>query len=257
MKNRAFAFAKRNLIEMSRDSLSYIFCLAFPLAMLIIMSVVNESIPKEAGMTLFRIDNLSGGIAIFGQTFVMLFSALNVTKDRTGSFLIRLFASPMKSRDFIGGYFLPMAVVAVLQAVIAFVSSFVVSLITGYELNPAGLILAVVAVIPSAVMFIAIGTIFGTLFSEKAAPGLCSILISLGSFVGGIWFDIEGTGGIMEKIGKCLPFLYATKTARAAVRLDLSKDAFFIPILVTLCCALLLSAVASILFGRKMRADLS
>ena len=133
MKNRTFSFAKRNLIEMSRDSLSYIFCVAFPIVMLVIMSVVNASIPKEAGMTLFRIDNLAGGIVIFGQTFVMLFSALNVSKDRSGSFLIRLFASPMKSRNFTGGYILPLIVVAIVQTVIAFVASFIVSLVTGTE----------------------------------------------------------------------------------------------------------------------------
>ena len=80
MKNRTLSFAKRNLIEMSRDSLSYIFCVAFPIVMLVIMSVVNASIPKEAGMTLFRIDNLAGGIVIFGQTFVMLFWLLSNSK---------------------------------------------------------------------------------------------------------------------------------------------------------------------------------
>ena len=44
--------------------------------MLLIMTVVNKSIPPEAGMTVFRIDNLSGGIAVFGLSFVMLFAAL-------------------------------------------------------------------------------------------------------------------------------------------------------------------------------------
>ncbi len=56
--NRTLQFAKRNLIELSRDVLGYIFCIAFPILMLIVMSVVNESIPKEAGMMTFRIDNL-------------------------------------------------------------------------------------------------------------------------------------------------------------------------------------------------------
>ena len=70
---RTMVFAKRNLIEVYRDPLSWIFCIAFPIVMLIIMSIVNSAIPKEAGNTLFRIDNLAGGIAIFGQMFVMLY----------------------------------------------------------------------------------------------------------------------------------------------------------------------------------------
>ena len=257
MKNKTIAFAKRNLIEMSRDALSYIFCVAFPIVMLVIMSVVNSSIPKESGMTLFRIDNLAGGIVIFGQSFVMLFSALNVSKDRTGSFLTRLFASPMKSGNFTGGYILPLIVVAIVQSLISFVAAYVVSLVTGFELNIAGLLIAVVAAIPSALMFIAIGMIFGTLFSEKAAPGLCSIIISLGAMVGGVWFDVEGVGGFMRTLGRSLPFLYATKTVRGAIQNDFGTESFIYPILIVSAVAVVLTLLASFVFGKKMRADLS
>ena len=241
---------------MSRDPLSYIFCVAFPILMLIIMSVVNTTIPAGT-MTIFRIDNLAGGIAIFGQTFVMLFAALNVTKDRNGSFLIRLFASPMKSGDFTIGYILPMIVVAFLQVIISFTASFVISLIVGYKISIGGLLLGSVAVMPSALMFVSIGFIFGTLFNDKSAPGMCSILISLGSFIGGIWFDVERAGGIMEKISKCLPFFYATKVARSAISLNFGKEAFLIPLLIVALSAAVLTAVACLLFGRKMRADLA
>ena len=92
--NRVLAFADRNRKEILRDPLSYIFCLAFPLAMLVVMTLVNASIPKESGMTVFRIDNLAVGIAVFGQTFVMLFTGLTVSKDRSGSFLVRMYATP-------------------------------------------------------------------------------------------------------------------------------------------------------------------
>ena len=59
--NRVLAFSGRNLKELLRDPLSYIFCLGFPLVMLVIMSIVNQSIPPEAGMTIFNIENLAGG----------------------------------------------------------------------------------------------------------------------------------------------------------------------------------------------------
>ncbi len=254
---RTISFTKRNLIEMSRDVLSYIFCIAFPIVMLIIMSIVNSSIPKEAGMSIFRIDNLAGGVAIFGHTFVMLFTALNVTKDRSGSFLIRMFASPMKSSDFTNGYIFPMLIVALVQALITFAASFIISLITGYDLKISGLLIAVLALIPSSLMFTAIGMIFGTLFNEKASPGLCSIIISLGSFVGGIWYDVDGVGGIMQKISKFTPFYYATKTARAAIDLNFKMNDFIIPLLVVTGFAILLTILACFVFGRKMRADLA
>ena len=187
----------------------------------------------------------------------MLFSALNVTKDRNGSFLIRLFASPMKSSDFTVGYILPMIVVAFLQVIIAFAASLIISLIVGYKLNIAGLVLGSILVLPSALMFVSIGFIFGTLFNDKSAPGMCSILISLGSFIGGIWFDVEKAGGIMEKISKCLPFFYATKLVRSVISMDFGKETFLIPLLVVVLSAAVLTAIACLVFGRKMRADLA
>lgn len=255
--NRTMNFAKRNILEMSRDVLSYIFCIAFPIVMLVIMSVVNSSIPKEASMTLFRIDNLAGGIAIFGLTFIMLFTAISVAKDRSGSFLIRMFASPMKSENFTIGYILPMLVVSLVQVVIAFAASMVIAMITDSELKLVGLLISTVTLFPAALMFTAIGMIAGTLFNEKAAPGICSIFISLGSFVGGIWFDVDGVGGVMQKISKCTPFYYATKAVRAAIDMDFGKDNFIIPMIIVSASAVVLTVLASLAFRRRMRADLA
>ena len=254
--NKTLAFSKRNLLEMARDPLSWIFCVAFPLVMLIIMTIVNEAIPKESGMTIFRIDNLAGGIAVFGQMFVMLFTAIGLAKDRESSFLVRLYSSPMKSIDFLAGYLLPMIVTAVIQLAVSFIAAFVIALITGYEINVLGLLFCLIMVIPSALMFSSIGLLFGTLFNEKAAPGICSIMISVGSMLGGIWFDIEGVGGIMQKIAKCLPFYYATKLARSSIDMDFGKDTFIVPLIVMICCALVITALAGMVFGHRMRSDL-
>lgn len=255
--NRALNFSKRNLLEISRDTLSYIFCIAFPIVMLIVMTLVNSSIPKEAGMTIFRIDNLMGGIIIFGQTFVMLFTAITIAKDRSGSFLIRLFATPMKSSDFTYGYILPMILIAVVQALISSVAALIISLIVGVKLELFGILLTFAAMLPSAFMFVAIGLIFGTLFNEKAAPGVCSIIISLGSFVGGIWFDAEGAGGVLYKICRCLPFIYCTKTVRSAIKLDISWESFWLPLIIVSASAAVLSGLGILCFRKRMKADLA
>ena len=81
------AFASRNAKEILRDPLSYIFCLGFPVVMLVIMTIVNESIPPEAGMDIFNIDKLSPGVTVFGLTFIMLFTTILISKDRSTAFL--------------------------------------------------------------------------------------------------------------------------------------------------------------------------
>lgn len=255
--NRIKAFASRNMKEILREPLSYIFCLGFPIVMLVVMTFVNNSIPKESGMTIFRIDNLYGGIAVFGQTFIMLFTAISVSKDRAGSFLVRMYASPMKPTDFIAGYIIPMTVLSVIQNVITGVVSLVISLITKTEINIGGMLISFIVLIPSALMFIGFGLIFGSLFSEKSSPAVSSIVISLSSFLGGIWFDSEMTGGTMLKICKCLPFFYCTKSVRSATALDFGKDKFIIPLIVVTVCAVAVNIISSYSFSTKMKADLS
>lgn len=254
MTNRTFAFSSRNLKEIARDPLSYVFCLGFPLAMLVVMTLVNDGIPAEAKMTIFRIDKLAGGIAVFGLTFVMLFVCLSVSKDRSGAFLMRLYATPMRSGNFIAGYLLPSLLLAVIQIVIAFAASFAISLVKNVELSVAGLLLSVVTLLPTVVMFISLGLLFGTLFSEKAAPGLCSVVISFASFLGGIWFDVDNTNGVLSKICGVLPFVHSVKTARLTCALDFSE----LPthLLISSVYALAATALSVVVFKSKMKADL-
>lgn len=255
MANRTLAFSSRNLKEIVRDPLSYVFCLGFPLVMLVVMTLVNDSIPAEAHMTIFRIDNLAGGIAVFGLTFVMLFVCLSVSKDRSGAFLMRLYATPMRSGNFIAGYLLPSLLLSVIQIVITFAASLVVSLVKDIDLNIGGLLLSVVTLLPTVVMFISLGLLFGTLFSEKAAPGLCSVVISFASFLGGIWFDVDNAGGALSKICGVLPFVHSVKTARLTCAMELSE--LPVHLLITSAYALVATVLSIVVFKSKMKADLN
>lgn len=253
--NRVLAFSGRNLKELLRDPLSYIFCLGFPLVMLVIMSIVNQSIPPEAGMTIFDIENLSGGIAMFGQSFIMLFTCLTVSKDRSGAFLTRLYASPMRSVDFIAGYTLPVLLLAVIQSAITFAASMIAAVVLGGSVSVGGALFAVAVLIPGAVFFIAAGLLFGSLFNEKAAPGLCSIIISLASLLGCVWFDADSAGGVMLDICKALPFYHCVKAARMATALQ--PDGIGVHLLIVAGYAVGFSVLAALVFRNKMRADLA
>ena len=253
--NRTIHFAKRNLTELMRDPLGYIFCIAFPIIMLVIMSVVNESIPKESGMTTFRIDNLSGGIIMFGHTFVMLFTAILVATDRSSSFLMRLFSSPMKSSDFTNGYIIPMVMISLVQGIVTFAASLIVAAVTGFELKPLGILLALFTNIPSAIMFISIGLIFGSLLNEKSAPGICSVIVSLGTFLGGVFFDAEGVGGTIYNVCRFLPFIYCTKASRSTIKLDFSWENFGLPLVVVTAVAVVLACLSIFVFRSRMRTD--
>lgn len=251
---RSIIFSKRTIKELLRDPLGYIFCLGFPLVMLLIMTIVDRSIPKEAGMDLFHIQSLAPGIALFGLTFVMLFTCLQVSKDRSGAFLTRLYASPMQEVDFIGGYTMPLLIISILQIAVAFIASMIIGNITGYEFQLVNVLLCILVLLPSALMFIAIGLFFGTLLNDKAAPGICSIIITAASLLGGVWMDVDAIGGTFMKVCHALPFYHGARAARMALQgnyVELGK-----PLSIIFIYALAIYTIAALLFRRKMQSDL-
>lgn len=211
---RGIVFAKRTAKEILRDPLSYIFCLGFPIVMLLVMTLVNNSIPKQAAMTIFEPENLVPGIAYFGLSFVMIFISIQLAGDRTTSLLMRMHASPMKAFDYILGYTLPALLISVLQVCITYTVGCVVAVAGGKALAIDAVLLGIVKLVPSMLVFIALGLIVGTVFNEKAAPGLCSIVVTVSGMLGGVWMPVDNLGGVLLKICKCMPFYHGVYAAR-------------------------------------------
>lgn len=211
---RSLVFSSRTFKEILRDPLSYIFCIGFPVVMLIVMTIVNDGIPVESGMTLFQLPKLTPAILVFGLGFVMLFTCIQVSKDRTTALLMRLYTSPMKPIDFMIGYTLPVMLLTVIQIIVAYISAGIISVIVDVDLDIKYMLLCMISIIPTMLLLIGFGLLFGTLFTEKAAPGICSIIISLLSMIGGIFMDVDQMGGAIKSVSHALPFYHGVNLAR-------------------------------------------
>ena len=97
---RMLTFAKRCAREILRDPLNLAFGLGFPLVLLVLLSAMQKNIP----VALFKIDTLTPGISVFGLSFITLFSATLVARDRESAFLRRLYTTPLSPADYILGY---------------------------------------------------------------------------------------------------------------------------------------------------------
>lgn len=248
---KSLVFASRNFKELVRDPLSWVFCLGFPIIMLIVMTLVNESIPKEANMTIFEINSLAPAIGIFGLTFIMLFACLLISGDRKEAFLLRIFTSPMRSVDYITGYFLPIFILALGQYAINIIASVILGLIYGETMSVINILFSLIPIIPSAVLNISFGIIFGTILNKNAAPGIASIIISLSGILGGIWMDIETIGGVLADIANALPFYHSVKSARLAFSGDFSGSLTETGIVLIWAAAV--TIIAIVVFRKKMR----
>lgn len=250
------ALAIRNAKELLRDPVSYIFALGFPVAMLIIMTIVNESIPKEAGLEIFQINNLAPGIVVFGLTFIMQFTTILLSKDRSGSFLNRMYCAPMGPSEFLEGYTVPVFVLAVAQIIVTYIGAEVVSLIaTGQLVSLGGALASIVFLIPTIILFISLGLVFGGLFSEKAAPGVSSILITVAGILGGIWMDVKSIGGVILTCSQVLPFYPATYVTRSCINGTIGQDDFWMNLAITVIYALVAFILGCMIFKKNMKKE--
>ena len=80
---RMMTFAKRCAKELLCDPINLGFGLGFPLVLLVLLSALQANIP----VSLFEIDTLTPGITVFGLSFMTLFSATLIAKDRESAFL--------------------------------------------------------------------------------------------------------------------------------------------------------------------------
>lgn len=208
---RTLVFTRRNVREILRDPLSLVFCFGLPVLMELLMTFINKSIPPEANMTVFQIAKLAPGIITFSFSFITLFTGLLIAGDRTSTFLERLYTSPMRSWEFLCGYVLSLIPVALIQAIVCCL----VWIIFGLKIT-GGILLMLLLAIPVCLVFVGLGVIVGTLFSDKQVGGFSSILITVISLSCGVWMDLESIGGIMLRVSSALPFYHVKRILYAA-----------------------------------------
>lgn len=202
--NKVVNFYKRNLKEIFRDPIIYVFCLGFPLVMFALFLVINKY--SNGNTPTFELYSLLPGIIVFSYSFVMLTLALIVSKDKQTSFLKRLFSSPMKSYHFILGYFFVGIIIGIIQTFICIIAGLVISLISNVNYIDLGdIVLLILSQLPILTTNVFLGILFGTIFNDKTAPGICSVFISLAGILGGCWMPIE-TMGAFETFCRFLPF---------------------------------------------------
>lgn len=240
---RMFAFMNRNTKEILRDPINLAFGLGFPIVLLLLLSAIQANIPVK----LFETAYLTPGILIFGLSFLTLFSATIISKDRTTAFLQRLYTTPLTPLDFILGYTLPIIPLAVLQSA----ACYVVAIILGLKIT-ANILFSLLFIIPCSLLYIALGLLCGSLFNDKQVGGICGgLLTNLSAWLSGTWFDLELVGGTFKDIAYALPFVHAVDLQRAVLSGNLGG--IFPHLWWVLGYSVVLFAAAVVLFLRQMK----
>ena len=240
---RMLTFAKRCAKEILRDPVNLGFGLGFPLVLLLLLSTIQANIP----VSLFEIDTLTPGITVFGLSFLTLFSATLVARDRESAFLQRLYTTPLTGLDFILGYMLPIVPIALVQSAVCYVFSIPLGLTVSIRI-----VYAVMGLVPMAIFNIALGLLCGSLLNVKQVGGICgALLTNLSAYLSGVWFDLELVGGWFEKIANVLPFLHAAEMEKALFTGNF--DAAAAHLMTVLIYSILATVAAVVCFLRQMK----
>lgn len=240
---RLLTFSGRTAKEILRDPLNLGFGLGFPLVILLLLSAIQANIP----VSLFEIESLTPGITVFGLSFMTLFSATLIAKDRESTLLQRLYTTPLTATDFIFGYVLPVLPIGLMQSVICYLMAMILGLSITITI-----LYAIFFILPVALLFIAVGLLCGSVFNTKQVGGICGALFTnLAAWLSGIWFDLNLVGGVFKKIAYALPFVHAVELERAV--LDGNWTNVFPHLLWVLGYGVAISGIAVLLFLRQMK----
>lgn len=244
--SRTMTLTRRNLKEILRDPLSLIFMLAMPLAMELIFYFLFHNMTAQ-----FEMKYLAPGIVVFAQAFLTLFAGLLISVDRNTAFLTRLYVSRAKPAEFIFGYACALFPIAAAQAVLFFA--------VGGAIDPSlfslGMLWAILLSPVTALVFVGLGILLGSLCGEKSVGGVASIVIAGQSMLSGMWYPQEGLGKGMLTVMKCLPFKNASDLVSNALNGvgDAFAD-FWLPLIIVLAYAAAAITAAILAFKRNMKA---
>ena len=240
---RLLTFSNRCAKEILRDPLNLLFGLGFPVILLLLLSAIQANVP----VALFEITHLTPGITVFGLSFITLFSATLIAKDRESALLQRLYTTPMKAKDYILGYMLPMVPIAVAQSIVCYLVAIALGLPVSTHI-----LSAVFMILPIAIFYIALGLLFGSILNTKQVGGICgALLTNLSAWLSGIWFDLDLVGETFGKIANALPFVHAVELERAMVNGNFAESLpHLFPVLGY---AVLITIGAICLFLRQMK----
>lgn len=240
---RIYSLSKRCAKEILRDPLNLMFGLGFPVVLLLLLSAIQANVP----VSLFEIEKLAPGITVFGLSFITLFSATLIAKDRETSLLQRLYTTPLQAIDYILGYMLPILPIAIAQSGVCYL----VAVILGLEAKIT-VIYSILMILPISLLYVSLGLLCGSVFGVKQVGGICgALLTNLSAWLSGVWFDLKLVGGAFERIANMLPFVHAVEVERAV--LSGSYGEILTHLLPVLIYAIAVTVLAIIMFLRQMK----
>jgi ABC-2 type transport system permease protein len=195
------------------------------------------------------IDFIAPGIIIFGILIMIPTSARIMLRDKENRFLARLLTTPARPWEFIAGYSLSMAAIAIIQIIVFILLGWL------FGMDIVGSIgLAFLIFLLTAICCIGIGMVVASLAKSENQGESLSWLFSMPlAIISGVWFSIEAMPSYLQTFAYAFPFAHAVDATRAVITRGVGLEAISGDVLFLVGWAIGIFILGIILFGRTMR----
>ena len=186
-------------------------------ALLQASSSATSNVVKEqvSGAPVRYADWILPGILGMNMMFSCLFGVgYVIVRYRKNGFLKRLRATPLTSFEFITAQIASRMVLIMLITTVVYTGT---HLLLGTRMEGSYITLFIVGLV-GAISLVSLGLVVSArVTSEELAGGLLNLINWPMMMLSGVWFSLEGTGEILQKISKIFPLTHVLDSARAVI----------------------------------------
>ena len=87
------------------------------------------------------------------------------------------------------------------------------------------ILLAVLLTLPTSILFISLGLLFGSILNDKQVGGICgALLTNLTAWLSGAWLDLKLVGGVFKKNSKRASVCPRSRNRKSSVNRQLPRN---------------------------------
>ena len=211
--------------------------------------VTVNAYPIHIETEITYIDFMAPGIIVFGLLIMIPTSARLMVRDKEKGFLSRLLTTPTRPIEFVSGYSLCLAALAIAEVLIFIVVAW------AFGMDIVGNVaLAFLVFFLTGLCSIGIGMVVASISkSENQAEPLCWLFSMPLAMLSGCWFSIEMMPSYLRVIANVFPYAHTIEASRAVLIRGVGLEAIGIDLLFLLGWAVVVFLIGVILFRRSMR----
>lgn len=206
----ALTYTRYEVVRTIRNTRFFVFSLAFPLVMFIMIGASQHSGDKIANIPARAYYMIS--MATFGAMMAVLSGGARIAAERSVQWNRQLRITPLSVRN----YFRSKMVTNYVMALLALAVLYVAGAVFGVRIPAGKWVIATVLILVGLIPFAAMSIFLGHLGTADSVGPLMGGLASILAFLGGAWFDLS-QAGFLNTLGQFVPSYWLIQAGRGTV----------------------------------------